>query len=111
MKEQTQNEVVRFSTTGAAIAGALAGVAIAIGFPWVVLVHGEVLGSHMQLVLVWVGIILGGTISFTSAFFGLVMPSQVGHGDLGHLVDQWERFERIKKGRAGEPTSDAPASK
>jgi hypothetical protein len=101
MSEKGQQEVVRFSTTGAAVAGALAGVAIAIGVPWVILAFGQVLGAHTQLILVWVGVIMGGLISLTSAFFGLVMPSQVGHNP-SELMAQWEQWERVRKKDQGE---------
>ncbi len=73
-----QHEMVRFSATGASVSGALAGAAIAIGVPWVLLTHGQALGSSTQTLLVWVAVVMGGVTTMMSAFFGLVMPSQVG---------------------------------
>jgi len=78
MSPGSDRQFVRFNTTGTSVAGAIAGVIMAIGVPWVVLTHGQVLGTGSQTLLVWVGVVLGGSISFVSAFFGLVMPSQVG---------------------------------
>jgi len=78
MSRGSEQPFVRFSTTGTSVAGALSGVAMAIGVPWVLLTHGQALGTSSQTLLVWVGVVLGGAIAFVSAFFGLVMPSQVG---------------------------------
>lgn len=84
MNETSQNEVVRFSSTGASVAGCVSGVAMSIGVPWVLLTHGQALGSASQTILVWVGVCLGGLIALVSAFFGLVMPSQVGTNPWEH---------------------------
>lgn len=109
MSQQGQHDLVRFNTTGTAIAGALAGVAIALGFPWVILVHGQVLGAHVQVILVWVGIAVGGTISLTSAFFGLVLPSGVGPPPWDQML-KWEQ-ERKRSERPAEAAGGAPSKK
>src|SRR4051812_32108117 len=100
MSPQSQQEFVRFSATGASIAGAISGVVMAIGVPWVVLAHGAALGPGTQTALVWVGVIAGALIALTSAFFGLVMPSQVGgpHGNPWG-GNPWEQHEKADSNR------------
>jgi hypothetical protein len=95
-----QSEIVRFSSA-ASIFGSLAGVAMAIGVPWVILVHGQSLGTPTQVTFLWVGIVSGAVISATSAFFGLVMPSQVGGQEGAH---QWQKREPAER-----PSSTPPA--
>ncbi len=95
-----QTDIVRFSSA-ASIFGSIAGVAIAIGVPYVILVHGQSLGSQTQVTFLWLGIISGAVISAMSAFFGLVLPSQVGgHG---------QPWEHQKHGPSGPPSSEPPA--
>jgi apolipoprotein N-acyltransferase len=89
--EKPNNETgVKFgSHTIAGVAGVLGGVAFAIGVPWVLLAHGQILGAT---VLTWLvsGAIAGGClISLTAAFFSLVMPSSVNH------YDQWNRDQKL----------------
>jgi hypothetical protein len=74
-----------------AVTGIIGGVALALGFPWVVLAHGQGLGSTLLVVFVLGGLLLGGLVALTSAFFGLVMPRQVGGGAPGGLND-WIRW-------------------
>lgn len=82
MSPESKHEVVQFrSSSGAAVAGCFSGAAIAIGVPWVLLAHGAALDGSTRTILVWVGVCLGGLVSLTSAFFGLVMPSQVSGGN------------------------------
>lgn len=85
-----QSDVVRFSSA-ASIFGSMAGAAIAIGVPWVILAHGQSLGAPTQVTFLWVGIIAGAVIAATSAFFGVVIPNQVGGYDRQHLERKSER--------------------
>jgi hypothetical protein len=61
-----------------AIAAVIAGAAIAIGSPAVVLGLGHDLTPTMQLWLTVGAIGVGGLTSLTAAFFGTVLPSSVG---------------------------------
>jgi hypothetical protein len=65
---------------GLAIAAVIAGAAIAIGVPAVVLGLGHSLTPTMQLWLVVAAISVGGLTALTAAFFGTVIPSSVGEG-------------------------------
>ncbi len=60
-----------------AVAGMIAGVAIAVGVPAVVLGLQGQLTAHMQLWLVVMAVALGGLTSVTATFFGLAIPSSV----------------------------------
>lgn len=78
LKEE-QEVPVRFSQRASvSIAGVLGGVIMAMGVPWVVLSCGQILGHGVLTTLCIIAIVLGGTVSLASAFFGLVMPSQIG---------------------------------
>ena len=60
--------------------GLLAGVAIAIGVPWVVLTnaaHAE-LGSVASTLLSIVGIVGGVALAIVATFFSIVIPKKVG---------------------------------
>jgi len=78
MEKENRNQNVQFANNpGASFAGTIGGSIIAVGVPWVVLVYGQSLGHTVQTWTVIGSIILGGFIILISAFFGLVMPSQV----------------------------------
>lgn len=83
-KKKEQEKVhanVQFGTGNAiAVTGILAGVAIALGFAWIVLEHGQVLGSTLVVIFVLSALFIGGVVALVSAFFGLVMPRQVDGG-------------------------------
>ncbi len=72
--------------------GALAGLGIAVGTPWVLLEFGQSLGPHVLTVLVVVALAAGGLVSLTAVFFGLVIPEHVG----GHWIDpkNWKEWAR-----------------
>ena len=78
-----------------AVAGALSGVAIALGGTWMVLAYGQGLGTVLCTTLVIVALAVGGGVSLVAAFFGLVMPRHM-HGpwlDPAH----WERLRERKR--------------
>jgi len=81
-----------------AVTGIIGGVALALGFPLVVLAFGQSLGSTLLVVFVISGLVVGGLIALTSAFFGLVMPRQVGGGLPGEVKDwmklgmEWKKW-------------------
>jgi apolipoprotein N-acyltransferase len=62
------------------VAGIVGGVALALGFSWIVLAHGQTLGTTLAVIFVLAGLFMGGLVALVSAFFGLVMPRQVGGG-------------------------------
>jgi hypothetical protein len=72
-----------------AAVGALSGMAIAIGVPWVLLANGQSLGAPVLTTLIIVALCAGGLVSLVSAFFGLVIPRRV-HG-------RWMDPERWRK--------------
>lgn len=92
MQDKREENGVRFGGHAVpGIAGVIGGVVFAIGVPWVLLSHGQVLGAT---VLTWLvsGAVAGGClISLTAAFFSLVMPSSVNH------ANNWDRWEKKKE--------------
>lgn len=95
---------VQFSKGGSAkglisAAGALAGLGIAVGGPWVMLDFGQLLGPHVLTVLVCVALGSGALVSLTAVFFGLVIPEHVG----GAMMDpkvwrEWRYWDREERG-------------
>jgi len=86
---------VRFGGHGlTGLAGVVGGVAFAVLVPWVLLVHGQILGGTVLTTLVMIAVIGGGVIALTAAFFSLVMPSSVGHHN--HW-DDWEKDQAKKR--------------
>lgn len=76
-QEQMQ-QLVRFKAGGASIAGTFFGAVIAICVPLVLLKYGQALESGMLTILVAIGVGMGCLITIASAFFGIVLPAQVG---------------------------------
>jgi hypothetical protein len=77
--ENKEEPVVEFGKGhGLAIAAVIAGAAIAIGVPAVVLGLGHALTSTMQFWLTVSAVSAGGLTTLTAAFFGTTMPSSVG---------------------------------
>ena len=66
------------SMTG--VIGALSGAGIAIGVPWIVLVHGGELHAAVVTTIIILAILFGGAIALTAALFGTVMGSLFGRG-------------------------------
>jgi hypothetical protein len=60
--------------------GIIGGVVLALGFSWIVLAYGQALGATLTVIFVLAGLLMGGLVALVSAFFGLVMPRQVGGG-------------------------------
>jgi hypothetical protein len=72
---------VEFGGGGAiAVAGIVGGVALALGFSWIVLAFGQSLGATLMVIFVILGLLLGFIVALASAVLGLVMPRQVGGG-------------------------------
>ncbi len=90
---KTENPRVEFLTGHAlAIVAVVAGTAMAIGVPAVVLGLGSNLSPQMQLWLVVLAVCFGGVTSLTAAFFGTVMPSSVA-GSWGPPTESAEENE------------------
>lgn len=76
-KEHVKANVVFGAGSEIAVTGIIGGVVLALGFPWIVLAYGQALGPTLIVVFVLSGLVLGGVVALTSAFFGLVMPKHV----------------------------------
>ncbi len=76
-----KNNNVSFGNKSASVSGVLGGVAVALGVPWIILNYGQVLAQNVQTWLVIGSVALGGFIVLVSAFFGLVLPTQVNEED------------------------------
>lgn len=74
-----------------AVTGIIGGVALALGFPWVVMAHGQALSPTLAVIFVLAGLLIGGTVAAASAVLGLVMPREVGGGGPGQIND-WIRW-------------------
>lgn len=72
-----ENET-RFGGRTISLFGMLVGLVIAVGLPYLVLVYGSALGVGVQATIMIIAVLVGGLISITAAFFGLVMPNKVG---------------------------------
>lgn len=95
MEDNKEENAVRFGGHAVpGIAGVIGGVAFAVFVPWVLLSHGQLLGTTVLTTLVMIAVIGGGVIALTAAFFSLVMPSSVSHEN---KWDQWEKWENMKK--------------
>ncbi len=70
-----------------AVTGIIGGVVLALGFSWITMAYGQALGPKLIVLFVLSGLILGGLVALTSAFFGLVMPRQVDGGAPGAIGD------------------------
>lgn len=97
--------------------GVIGGVAIALGVPWIVLVHGSQLNTAAQIVLIFLAVIGGGLITLASAFFGLVLPAKAwgGGGDPDMTSEQLQimikaAMEQKLHTSAADPRTSAPAS-
>ncbi|HVM32272.1 MAG TPA: hypothetical protein VMU88_03995 [bacterium] len=77
-----------------AVAGILGGVGLALGFPWIVLAHGQGLGPTLLVVFVVMGLLLGATVALASAVLGLVIPRQVGGGAPQSLLRELKDWSR-----------------
>src|SRR5262249_40848599 len=77
--EDEQQDELTFGGGGAAAFGALIGFAFAVGVPWVVLVHGQVLGEHAQRLITIGAVCVGGLVTLACAILGVVMPKSIKH--------------------------------
>ncbi len=95
MEDKKEENAVRFGGHAVpGIAGVIGGVAFAVLVPWVLLSHGQLLGTTVLTTLVMIAVIGGGVIALTAAFFSLVMPSSVSHEN---KWDQWEKWQKMQK--------------
>ena len=77
---------VQFGAGGnIALGGIIGGVALALGFSWILLAYGQVLGTTVVTILLAGALVVGGGVAVISAFFGLVMPRVVR----GHWRGRW----------------------
>ena len=74
-----------------AVTGVIGGVVLALGFSWIVMAHGQALGTTLIVIFVLAGLVFGGTVAVASAVLGLVMPRQVGGGAPGDIND-WVKW-------------------
>ncbi len=79
-----------------AVTGIIGGVVLALGFPWITLAYGQALGPTLLVIFILSGLVMGGLVALTSAFFGLVMPRQVDGGAPGGIQD-WIRWGMERK--------------
>ncbi|MBI3830460.1 MAG: hypothetical protein HY291_13150 [Planctomycetes bacterium] len=70
-------ESIRFGGGRLALIGVFAGVAIALGLPWLVLVYGQHLGATVLTIIIIASLLMGGLIALVAAFFGAVIPTVV----------------------------------
>lgn len=95
-KEKVQANVVFGQGSAIAVTGIIGGVVLALGFPWIVLAYGQPLGATLVVIFVLSGLVLGGLVALTSAFFGLVIPRASGWHQ-SHLVGP-RRLESLVPG-------------
>ncbi len=76
---------IQFST-GFSFLGLLAGIAITLGLPYIILVYGKHLSEGIQVILIIMALIGGGLITLTAAFFGIVIPKKLE--DIGSVVSK-----------------------
>ena len=79
-----------------AMTGILGGVALALGFAWIVMAYGQTLGPTHQVLFLLAGLFMGGLVALTSAFFGLVIPRKVDGGAPG-AIGEWIRWGMERK--------------
>jgi hypothetical protein len=97
MNEETKNpqkihaNVLFGEGTLIAVTGIVGGVTLALGFPWVIMAHGQALSPTLVVIFVLAGLLIGGTVAAASAVLGLVMPREVGGGGPGQIND-WIRW-------------------
>lgn len=70
-------ESIRFGGGRLALIGVVAGVIIALGLPWLVLVYGQHLGATVLTIIIIASLLMGGLIALVAAFFGAVIPTVV----------------------------------
>jgi hypothetical protein len=93
---------ISFGGGGAtSVAGIIGGVIFATGVPFVILKFGEVLSPAMVTGIVIGSIAIGGLVALTSAFFGLVMPSNISEKWREYEREDWKR-KNGDSARAGE---------
>ena len=72
------NDLVEFGNKKLiAVLGIFGGVALAVGLPALVLIHGQALGPTVQVIIILAALAMGGTAVLTASFFGLIIPSRV----------------------------------
>jgi hypothetical protein len=78
--KDTHRGGVSFSSTLMGIIGIIAGMAICLGVPALILIFGTTLQltSTATATVIIFALIMGGGISTVSAFFGIVIPNRVG---------------------------------
>ena len=67
---------------GISVLGILAGTAIAIAVPGIVLIHGTHLNSWSETVLVILGVLLGSCVCAISVVVGIAMPNVIKNGGI-----------------------------
>jgi hypothetical protein len=61
-------------------AGLVGGVVLAVALPYVTLKYGAGLSSAAQTGIIILALLIGGAVTFSSAFFGIVIPRRVYEG-------------------------------
>ncbi len=89
--EKGHTNVLFGGGTAIAVIGVLGGVGIALGFPWIILAYGQALGPKLLMIFVITGLVIGGLLALTSAFFGLVMPRAMADAPPWHQ-DDWKEW-------------------
>jgi len=95
--EKVHADVSFAAGSAIAVTGIIGGVGLALGLTWLVLAYGQTLGPTLVVIFILVGLVLGGVVALVSAFFGLIMPRQVGGGVPSWLIKEikyWIRSHR-----------------
>jgi hypothetical protein len=98
------DSVVRFSKGTVAVVGLLISGALAVGLPVAVLVWGQNLGVGLQATIIILAALMGTGLGIVSAFFGIVIPSNVGN--VGRLVPNI-RFQGSVSSREGKEEAES----
>jgi hypothetical protein len=69
--------------------GALGGVVIAVGVPWIVLVYGGQLSSSVQATVIILALISGAVVAVASTIVGITIPTAIQGGkfEIGRCPD------------------------
>lgn len=81
----------------AALYGVLAGLAIAVGLPYIVLVYGKHLSGVAHTIIIILALLGGGTVTVISVFLGIVIPRKISERtDLNKQVSAPRELKETK---------------
>jgi hypothetical protein len=79
--------------------GLVGGLAIALGFPWMILRHGSELDGRAQVFLIFSALVVGAILAIASAVIGITIPTAIRNGKLD--------LNRYVNGACGRPVGRA----